>query len=126
MARVLPVHGLHPNPAGWTDLDAASQALVLANYHRYLVLRDSGRLISVDTANVLLDVKVSQGATLEPFKRLHRYIDVLKEEEERRRRHLDNERRARLLDVGKLADPDIERVIVADTKADSLVALDDD
>jgi len=126
MARVMPDLGLPTNPAGWTDLNAASQALVLANYHRYLVLRDSGRLVSVDTANVLLDVKVSQGATLEPFKRLHRYIDVLKEEEERRRRHLDNERRARLLDVGKLADPDIERVIVADTKADALVALDDD
>jgi hypothetical protein len=123
MARVLPDVGL-PTSGGWVDLDAAAQAAVLGSYHRYLLLRDSGRLVTVDTANLVLELEASTGVALEPFKRLHRYIDVLKEEEERRRRALDNTRRNRLLADGRLGDPDIERVTVVSDGADDLAVVD--
>jgi hypothetical protein len=123
MARVLPDVGL-PTSGGWADLDGAAQAAVLGGYHRYLLLRDSGRLVTVDTANLVLELEASKGVALEPFKRLHRYIDVLKEEEERRRRALDNTRRDRLLADGRLGDPDIERVTVVSDGADDLAVVD--
>jgi hypothetical protein len=123
MARVLPDAGL-PSSGGWADLGAAAQAAVLGGYHRYLLLRDSGRLVTVDTANMVLELEASTGVALEPFKRLHRYIDVLKEEEERRRRELDNTRRDRLLAGGRLGDPDIERVTVVSDGADDLAVVD--
>jgi hypothetical protein len=43
------------------------------------MLCDSGRLVTVDTANLLMDLEISQSPAREPFKRLHRYVDVMKE-----------------------------------------------
>jgi hypothetical protein len=125
MARILPDSGLPAGAGGgWASLSSAAQAAALANYHRYLVLRESGRLVTVDTANLVIDVEASRGAALEPFKRLHRYIDVLKEDEERRRRNLENDRRRRLLAANRLADPDIEQVRISSSAADDLVVTD--
>jgi hypothetical protein len=44
-----------------------------------------------------------------------------------RRRHLDNDRREKLLAKGKLGDPDIERVVVTATAAElAELAVGDD
>jgi hypothetical protein len=109
-----PADGL---PLTWATLTPDQQAQVRANYHQFLMLRDSGRLVTLDTADLVLDLEVGRSAALEPFKRLHRYIDVMKEHEEMRRRQLDNDRRDKLLAKGKLGDPDIERVVVTATAA---------
>jgi hypothetical protein len=122
-----------PPPAGkvwsWSTLSADERREVRRNYHGYLMLRESGRLVTIDTANLVLDLEVGRSAALEPFKRLHRYIDVMKENEEMRRRQLENTRRTRLLTAGRLADPEIERVAVAagpPGHLDDLVILDGD
>ena len=65
---------------------------------------------------------------LEPFKRLHRYIDVLREYEIMRKNNLENSRREALLRAGHLGDPEIERVSVvsSDPSLAHPVAVTDD
>jgi hypothetical protein len=112
----------------WSKLSEDEKAEARHSYHRYQMLRESGRLVTVDTANLVLDLEVGRSAALEPFKRLHRYVDVMKEHEEMRRRELDNTRRHLLLDAGRLADPDIERVAIVAGRpghVKDLVVLDD-
>jgi hypothetical protein len=110
----------------WAQLSAAERERVRRTYHQYLMLRQSGRLVTVDTANLVLDLEVGRSAALEPFKRLHRFIDVMKESEEMRRRELENARRRRLIAVGRLADPEIERVTVRTGPLDDLIVVDGD
>jgi hypothetical protein len=94
----------------WGDLTAAQKSAVKARYHVFLMYRETGRLVTIDTPNLVLDLEGSRSPALEPFKRLHRYVDVLKEFEEMRRRSFDNRRRNDLIDDGELGDPEIERV----------------
>jgi hypothetical protein len=94
----------------WAALTPAQQDAVRAGYHESIVQRDSGRLVPLETDNVVLDLAASTTPLLEPFKRLHRYIDVVRERENARRTELDNARRKALLDAGRLGDPDIDRV----------------
>jgi hypothetical protein len=49
---------------------------------------------------------------LEPFKRAHRYVDVLKANEQRRAEALRNERRELLKDQAGAFDPDVSKVVV--------------
>jgi len=102
----------------WDDLTVSEKAEVRARYHEFLMLRDSGRLVTLDSANLVLDLELGRSAVLEPFKRLHRYLDVMKEYEELRRRQADNRRRVALLDDNRLGDPDIERVTVVGNLAE--------
>jgi hypothetical protein len=94
----------------WNTLTAAQKTLVRDRYYFYLMNRESGRLVTLDTPNLVLDLEGSTSPALEPFKRLHRYVDVLKEFEEMRRRSFENHRRNELLDERELGDPEIERV----------------
>ena len=110
-------------PAGsqaltWTALSEAQKVKFREHYHRFLMLRESGRLVTLDTANVVLDLEISTMPALEPFKRLHRYLDVRKAYEELRRNTLDNARREALLKKGSLGDPDIERVTLVGARSD--------
>jgi gas vesicle protein len=109
----------------WADLTARQQEGYRREYHRYLMLREAGRLVPLDTANLVLELEVSRTPALEPFKRLHRYVDVLSAYEETLRRSLDNQRRTALLDEGEFADPDIDRVTVVagSAAAGSLVVV---
>lgn len=104
-----------PADAKWGSLDAAQKAIVRNHYHEYLVLRESGRLVPLETGNVVLDLEVGTSPVLEPFKRLHRYIDVLREYEVLRKHQLENQRREALLKKGVLGDPEIEKVSVIST-----------
>jgi len=96
----------------WADLTVAERDEARARYHEFVMLRESGRLVTIDTANLVLDLELGGSAVLEPFKRLHRYVDVMKEYEELHRREIDNRRRKALVDRDQLGDPDIERVTV--------------
>jgi hypothetical protein len=102
----------------WAGLSEAQRLKFRQHYHRYLMLRESGRLVTLDTANVVLDLEMSTTPALEPFKRLHRYLDVRKAYEELRRTALDNTRREALQKKGSLGDPDIERVTLVGARSD--------
>lgn len=99
-------------PRTWTGLTDAEKKQVRDGYHELLMRRESGRLVTIDSANIVLDLEVGRSAALEPFKRLHRFVDVMKEHEELRRRELENRRREALLAGGLLGDPDIDRITV--------------
>ena len=112
----------------WAQLTETQRAVVRAYYHEWIVLRDSGRLVPIETSNVLLDLEVGPSPILEPFKRLHRYIDVMREYEIMRKNNLENSRREALLQAGRLGDPEIERVSVvsSDPSLAQLVTVTDD
>lgn len=99
----------------WELLTAEQKAVARAHYHEWVVLRESGRLVPLETTNVVLDLEVGPSPILEPFKRLHRYIDVLREYETMRKNYLENKRRAALMQSGRLGDPEIEHVSVIST-----------
>ncbi|GAA3383334.1 hypothetical protein [Cryptosporangium minutisporangium] len=111
----------------WGALTEVQRQAVRAAYHEWIVLRESGRLVPLETDNVVLSLASGATPLLEPFKRLHRYIDVLREREVVRRNELDNERRRLLLDAGRLGDPDVDRVSIvsADPSFANLVDTDE-
>jgi hypothetical protein len=125
MQLVVPdlAHGDGSTPV-WKSLMEDEKARFRAAYHRYLMLRESGRLVTIDTPNLVLDIETSRSSNLEPFKRAHRYVDVVKEWEEYRRRYNENRRRERLLAQGRLGDPEIERVTIVGGPAAGLIARD--
>jgi len=87
----------------------------------YLYRKNGTRRFLVDSNNLYLNIRASSGAALEPFKRAHRYIDVLKEYENLIALRMKNERRETHMQQTDVYDPDIEKVIIVDD-ADSLTA----
>lgn len=78
----------------------------------YLYRKNNTRRFLVDSNNVYLNIRASGGAALEPFKRAHRYLDVLRAAEELRAERLKNIRRANLVASERGFDPDIEKVVI--------------
>ena len=78
----------------------------------YLYHKNGTRRFLVDSNNLYLNIHTGDGAALEPFKRAHRYLDVLKAQEELGSMKLKNERRAEHMSHKKEYDPDIEKVII--------------
>jgi hypothetical protein len=111
----------------WGALTEAQRQQFRDRYHRYWLLYESGRLVTIDTTNLVLDLELGSTPILEPFKRLHRYVDVMKEYQELWRRTLDNARRQALINNGKFGDPDIEHVTLVGARDDikDVVALPD-
>ena len=73
------------------------------------------RAVLLDTNNLVIDILPGKGTVLERFKLVHRAVDVLKAMEEKEHIHLENRRRKKLVDSGKLVDPYIGKVtVVAD------------
>lgn len=82
------------------------------DWAEYLYRRNGTRRFLVDSNNVYLDIKPGSGSVLEPFKRAHRYLDVLKAEEVWKAETLKNERRYRHLDASDVYDPDVGKVVI--------------
>jgi hypothetical protein len=97
---------------GWRDLEASARALVEQQYHRYLLVREHTRRFVLDTNNVVLDIDVGNTPALEEFKRLHRAIDVLKEQRESVHRRLENERREGRHANKDWSDPDVDSFVM--------------
>jgi hypothetical protein len=116
---------LIPDGASWGSLTDAAKRAVRAHYHRYLLICESSGLVVLDTGSLGIDILVGSTPALEPFKRLHRFVDVLKAREEQIEQQLENTRRARLLAESRLGDPEVEKVTVVATSAvnDPLVAI---
>lgn len=92
-------------------------------YAEYLYRKNGTRRFLVDSNNLYLNIRASEGAALEPFKRAHRYIDVLKEHENLTSMIRKNERRATHMQDAGVFDPDIEKVIIVGDGAGSAVAI---
>ncbi len=82
------------------------------DYGEYLYRKNGTRRFLVDSNNLYLNIRVSEGAALESFKRAHRYIDVLKEYENYLAVGHKNTRRVRNLDAPSMFDPDIEKAVI--------------
>lgn len=79
-------------------------------YPEYRFRQDQSNLLLLNTNNVIIDIEVGTGTTLETFKLTHRGIDVLKAREEKRKLELENLRRKTLIEKGKLGDPEVEKI----------------
>lgn len=95
--------------------------ITVEEYAQYLYRKNGTRRFLVDTNNLYLNINVGGGAALEPFKRAHRYIDVLKASEELDAIRWKNQRRQTHLNNAATFDPDVEKVIVIDD-GDGLIA----
>jgi len=89
---------------------------------KYLYRKNGTRRFLVDSNNLYLNIRTGDGAALEPFKRAHRYIDVLKAQEELDGMKLKNERRAKHMEHKAEYDPDIEKVVIVGDGSNSLMA----
>lgn len=83
----------------------------------YLFRQNATRRFLLDSNNLYVSLLLGDGVALEPFKRVHRYIDVLMAEEERRAASAKNERRVLLKNEPQAFDPDISKVVVVSNKA---------
>jgi hypothetical protein len=82
------------------------------DWAEYLYKKNSTRRFLVDTNNLYLNIFTSSGAALEPFKRAHRYLDVLRAAEQLQGDRLKNLRRVTLVGSQGAFDPDIDKVVV--------------
>lgn len=110
----------------WAKSSAEQRKILEDRYYDYLLRKRHTRRIMLDTNNLLLRREVDSDTTLEPFKGLHRVIDVLKANEEFNEIVLENERKRARLKADKLGDPDVEKVTVVASVpgAANLAALD--
>ena len=113
----------NPDNVGWDDSTPTQQKLLLERYHDYLLRVRHTRRLVVDTNNVFLTREVDSASTLEPFKGLHRVLDVLNSGEQLATAGLHNDRLNERLANNLLGDPDIERLTYIGTDP-SLAALD--
>lgn len=86
----------------------------IKDWAEYIYRKNGTRRFLVDSNNLYLSIRLDDGSTFEPFKRAHRYLDVLKSNEELMAMQLKNERRSRHLDEENVYDPDVRKVIIID------------
>jgi hypothetical protein len=103
-------------------LEILGYQIFIKFYPEYLFRKDQTRRFLLDTNCLKIDILPGEGSVLEPFKQMHRAIDVLKAQQECLKMELENKRRQALLDSGKYGDPDIEKVVVVSDEKKQLVA----
>ena len=109
--------------------DTLQYSISTDEWAEYLFKKNATRRFLVDSNNLYVSLLLGNGVALEPFKRVHRFIDVLRADEERKAEALKNERRNLLKADAQLFDPDIAKVVIAGgSSADDLIGglLDDD
>jgi hypothetical protein len=82
------------------------------DWAQYLYLKNNTRRFLVDSNNLYLNLCSSGGVALEPFKRAHRYLDVLRAAEGVQTERLRNARRQALVNDPDAFDPDVDKVVV--------------
>ena len=91
---------------------ALDHQITAAEWAEYRYRKHNTRRFLVDSNNLYLNIRPSGGAALEPFKRAHRLVDVLRAAEELRAEQLKNARRQALIGSEGAFDPDIDKVVV--------------
>lgn len=82
--------------------------------------RDSDTIV-VPTGQLFIEALPGAHSLLEPFKMLHRGLDVAKVEAEVREANLDNLRRAARLIAGEREDPEIDKKIVVEGRSADII-----
>ncbi|GGO80025.1 hypothetical protein GCM10011348_15790 [Marinobacterium nitratireducens] len=113
-------------PSSWEELDESVRNLVRERLPDYLVRKAHTRRFLLETNNVLLSRAVDPATSIEPFKSLHRYLDVLSAAADMEKKLIENRRYQARVDSDLLGDPDVEKVTVvaAASNAAGLAALD--
>lgn len=113
------------NPS-WDDLEDEQKNLLRNKYYDYILRKSHTRRILLDTNNVLLTREIDDATTLEPFKGVHRVLDVLSVIEDLMRKMIENSRRQKRVDADLLGDPDVEKltVVAAAENLTDLASLD--
>ncbi len=120
LAEELIANGRVRRDAATGDL---SHQLTTEDWQRYLHRKNSTRRFLVDSNNLYLSIRTdTEGAALEPFKRAHRYLDVMKALEDLEGVRLKNQRRGQHLQQPGEYDPDIDKVIIVGDGGDTLAA----
>lgn len=97
---------------GWDGSTAAQRTLLISRYEEYLLrVRHTTRIV-VDTNNLMLTREVDDTSTLEPYKKIHRALDVLKANAELNLESVEVARRQARLDEGERGDPDVDKLTV--------------
>jgi hypothetical protein len=109
-----------PNPS-WGELTAQTRDEIRDRFHEFLLAREHTRRFLLETNNILLDMEIGTTSAVEDFKRLHRYIDVLKVFEEREGVRVENVRRAELLRADRLGDPRMDKLTIVADGADAIL-----
>jgi hypothetical protein len=104
--------------------DILDHQISSAEWGEYLYRKNNTRRFLVDSNNLYLNIRVSGGAALEPFKRAHRHLDVLRAAEEANAERLKNARRANQVDSEKAFDPDIEKVVIMGNGANPVAVME--
>lgn len=95
----------------WEDLSVTEQRVIRSRWPQYLLRLRHMRRLLIDTNNVVLTRYVDPASSLEPFRSVLRYVDVLQAYDTAEERRLENQRRSARIDDGKLGDPSIEKVV---------------
>jgi hypothetical protein len=82
------------------------------DFGEYLYRKNGTRRFLIDSNNLQVDISVGNGAALEPFKRAHRFLDVLGAYEGVIASRLKNIRRENLVDDPREFDPDLAKVVI--------------
>lgn len=105
------------------DNETLSYSISIEEWGEYLFKKNATRRFLVDSNNLYVSMVLGDGVALEPFKRAHRFIDVLTADEERKTEVLKNERRDLLKSKVNHFDPDISKVVIATgSKTEDLVS----
>lgn len=95
-------------PLQWANLTAIGHGMVRTLYPDYLFNQQSARRFLLDTDNLMLTRIMDDQSSLEPFKGLHRYLDVIGAFEDVAEKQYENIRKSTRIDKSLLNDPDIE------------------
>jgi hypothetical protein len=96
----------------WTGATKSQRQILYDFYHEYRLRKANTREIVVDTNNVVLNLHVGTGSAMEPFKRLHRYVDARKALTEERQAATEANRRAKRVESLDYTDPDTDRTVI--------------
>jgi hypothetical protein len=97
--------------------DGLTHPIPAADWGVFLLRKNGTRRFLVDSNNLYVSIFVGDGHALEPFKRGHRYIDLLKAAEQLEAERLRNERRGTHLETAGEFDPDIAKVVIVSDSA---------
>lgn len=108
------------------DLNESEKNVIRSFYYEHLLRKKHSRKILIDTNNVMLNIETDDNKTLEPYKELHRLLDVLKTGEELNEARIENLRKQKRIDKDLLGDPDVDKVTVVSGNSDlaGFAALD--
>jgi hypothetical protein len=116
-AKLVEYQGNPPRPRVLRGEKGLNYQITEDEWAQYLYRKNGTRRFLVDSNNLYLSLRTGEGAALEPFKRAHRYIDVLKASEELTAMGLKNVRRRQHMGDAQVYDPDVEKVVVVGDSA---------